>query len=87
MSGDHKHCKHCGDDLCERVGGPHTCEPYDDDYYDYSIEDEMQWECDLCHGEGFVEYLDCPAVWGEDCPSLQNHLVACPECGGTGTAT
>lgn len=25
MSGDHKHCKYCGDDLCERVGGPHTC--------------------------------------------------------------
>lgn len=25
MSGDHKHCEHCGDDMCERVGGPNPC--------------------------------------------------------------
>lgn len=58
----------------------------DDDWYFDDFTDDRD-TCDACGGEGFVEYLDCPAVWGEDCPSEVNHLVACPECGGTGTAT
>jgi hypothetical protein len=37
-----------------------------------------------CGGEGFIEYLECPEVWGEDCPSEVNHLVTCPDCAGTG---
>jgi hypothetical protein len=38
--------------------------------------------CSKCGGEGFVEYDECPELWGEDCPSEINHLETCPECGG-----
>lgn len=36
--------------------------------------------CECCGGDGTVEYIDHPEVWGEDCPSEMNHLVPCPEC-------
>lgn len=41
-------------------------------------------ECPTCCGEGLVEYLDAPEVWGEDCPSRVNHWVTCTNCGGSG---
>ena len=44
--------------------------------------------CERCGGEGFIEYADAgPDVWGEDCPSMVNHLVNCPDCDGTGRAS
>lgn len=56
-----------------------------------SEETEHDWEdcdeepfCPTCAGEGFAEYLECPSAWGEDCPSLANHLIECPNCGGSG---
>ena len=49
------------------------------DYFDdYDCDDQETCEC--CGGDGFVEYLDHPETWGEDCPSYENHLVPCPEC-------
>jgi hypothetical protein len=56
-----------------------------DDCYNYRS-DESAWNedseetCDCCGGEGVIEYADHPEVWGEDCPSYQNHLLPCPEC-------
>lgn len=41
---------------------------------------EWAGECDLCGGDGVREYLDAPDEWGEDCPSEQNHLIACRGC-------
>lgn len=41
-------------------------------------------ECPTCGGEGFVEYLDHPETWDEDCPSRENHLTTCRNCGGSG---
>jgi hypothetical protein len=56
---------------------------YDDDDYDQQDRDQ----CDRCGGDGVLDYLDAgPDVWGEDCPSLVDHLVTCPDCGGTGLA-
>ncbi len=47
--------------------------------------EELEWEdCDRCGGDGFVEYLEAPEAWGEDCPSKLNHFVTCVYCGGTG---
>lgn len=44
-----------------------------------------QCDCDRCGGEGHIEYDEGgPDVWGEDCPSEVNHLVACPDCDGSG---
>lgn len=40
--------------------------------------------CSRCGGEGFIEYMDAPDTWGEDCPSEENHLITCPDCGGLG---
>jgi hypothetical protein len=52
-----------------------------DDYFD----GESEPSCCTCGGEGFIEYNDGgPEVWGEDCPSEENHLVTCPNCRGTG---
>jgi hypothetical protein len=51
------------------------------------IEDEWFDEdgiCPWCGGDGIAEYLDCPEVWGEDCPSEPNHLIVCPQCRGSG---
>ena len=45
------------------------------DYYD-----ELDSACPKCGGDGVVEYLECPELWGEDCPSLVNHLLPCPLC-------
>lgn len=56
-----------------------------DDWLDDCIDDTNP--CDLCGGERFVEYQECPEAWGEDSPSLQNHLVTCPQCGGSGKET
>jgi PRTRC genetic system protein A len=39
-------------------------------------------DCDRCGGDGFVEYMDAPDTWGEDCPSEENHLVTCQDCRG-----
>lgn len=44
------------------------------------FEDDDDDCCDMCGGDGVVEYLDHPELWGEDCPSYQNHLLPCPEC-------
>lgn len=41
-------------------------------------------DCPRCGGEGHIEYMECAEEWGEDCPSEENHLVVCPECGGMG---
>lgn len=42
-------------------------------------------DCDRCGGEGNLEYDEAgPDVWGEDCPSETNHLVACPDYRGSG---
>ncbi|MCG8406699.1 MAG: hypothetical protein MI923_16005 [Phycisphaerales bacterium] len=46
----------------------------------YAQYDEDAWECDLCGGEGFREYVDAPDEWGEDCPSEPNHLIPCRGC-------
>jgi hypothetical protein len=40
--------------------------------------------CPDCGGEGIGEYIDHPEAWGEDCPSEVNHLITCPNCGGSG---
>jgi alpha-D-ribose 1-methylphosphonate 5-phosphate C-P lyase len=52
-----------------------------EDFDDYP---EEYWDnedvCEMCGGDGVIEYLDHPEVWGEDCPSYQNHLLPCPEC-------
>lgn len=40
--------------------------------------------CEYCGGAGYVEYLDHPDLWDEDCPNLKNHLVTCPDCEGKG---
>ena len=51
------------------------------DFDDYP---EQYWDeeetCEMCGGDGVIEYLDHAEVWGEDCPSDQNHLLPCPEC-------
>lgn len=62
---------------CRREGV--VIEVYDWDEF-YSGYDQDAWDCPSCGGEGSVEYMDHPEVWGEDCPSEANHLVACPEC-------
>ena len=49
-----------------------------DDYPEEYWDDEET--CEMCGGDGVIEYLDHPEVWGEDCPSYQNHLLPCPEC-------
>ena len=51
----------------------------DFDYYPEEYWDDEE-TCDMCGGDGMIEYLDHPEVWGEDCPSDQNHLLPCPEC-------
>jgi len=51
-------------------------EDLDDDF-----DDDL---CSRCGGQGYVEYNEAPESWGEDCPSEPNHLIDCPECGGTG---
>ena len=46
---------------------------------------EEEPRCPDCGGDGLVEYNDAgPSVWGEDCPSEENHLVTCPNCRGSG---
>lgn len=47
----------------------------------YQQFDDDAWQCDRCGGGGVVEYDDAPEEWGEDCPSLQNHLIPCRQCG------
>lgn len=63
--------------LAGRTGSAEE-ELWSDDYDDNVV-------CDRCGGEGSIEYDDAgPDVWGEDCPSLMNHLVMCPDCRGEG---
>ena len=51
---------------------------FDDDEADHFC-------CERCGGDGFIEYNDGDGSdWGEDCPSEENHLIVCRECGGTG---
>ena len=58
---------------------------YDNGGPDYDYEPhEPEDYCPTCGGEGTAEYQDCPEAWGEDCPSLVNHLITCPNCGGSG---
>jgi hypothetical protein len=38
------------------------------------------WECSRCGGNGFIELVDAPELWGEDCLSEENRLIPCPEC-------
>jgi DNA-directed RNA polymerase subunit RPC12/RpoP len=51
---------------------------YDDEPFD------AESACQCCGGEGTAEYQDCPEAWGEDTPSLVNHLITCPHCKGSG---
>ena len=53
---------------------------------DHDLDDDTDHlTCDRCAGEGGLEYSQAgPDVWGEDCPSEMNHLVTCPDCGGSG---
>lgn len=73
------HCRLCGEEPpwgCD-------CGCHDDRDYDDLDRDT----CERCGGDGSIEYMDAgPSVWGEDCPSEVNHLVECPDCGGTGSA-
>ena len=46
----------------------------------WNTHDREDWECSRCGGDGFVEYIESPDLWGEDCPSEVNHLLPCPEC-------
>jgi hypothetical protein len=57
---------------------PAPCSADFNDYPDEYWDDEDT--CEMCGGDGVIEYLDHPEVWGEDCPSYQNHLLPCPEC-------
>lgn len=52
----------------------------DEGYYDGNDNDL----CPTCGGDGSAEYLDCPESWGEDCPSMMDHLITCPNCKGSG---
>lgn len=53
----------------------------DEDWGDFwATHDGEGWECSRCGGDGYVEYSDSPDLWGEDCPSEENHLLPCPEC-------
>ena len=54
-----------------------------DDYFD---DDGHGNDCVRCGGDGFVEYFDAEDTWGEDCPSMENHFVRCPDCKGNGLA-
>lgn len=63
-----------GGRLLPAAPGSADFDDYPEDYWD----DEET--CDMCGGDGVIEYLDHPEVWGEDCPSYQNHLLPCPEC-------
>lgn len=57
----------------------------DTDSWDYDNDGEDEPCCPECGGDGMVEYLEAgPTVWGEDCPSEENHLVTCPNCKGSG---
>ena len=64
---------------CKAEGIVIEDEDWDLFYQDEGYDDDA-WECPTCGGEGSVEYMNHPEVWGEDCPSLANHLVACPGC-------
>lgn len=55
---------------------------YDD--FDGNLDDPAEDDCPTCGGDGTAEYIDCPEAWGEDCPSEVNHLITCPNCGGSG---
>lgn len=58
------------------------------DWDDESARNEDRETCDRCGGDGSIEYAEAgPSEWGEDCPSEVNHLIECPDCGGTGKAT
>lgn len=62
---------------------PMSVDDADDDY-----DGEPREDCWRCGGDGVIDYMDAgPDVWGEDCPSEVNHLVTCPDCGGTGLYT
>lgn len=49
-----------------------------------NIDDVAPGRCQRCGGEGCVEYFDAEDKWGEDSPSELNHLIACPDCAGSG---
>lgn len=51
-------------------------------YYDEFYDGGDEPACDCCGGEGFVELEDHPELWGDDCFTELNRLVACPECSG-----
>jgi hypothetical protein len=62
-----------------------TSNPGNDKNMDDNFDGESEPSCCTCGGEGFIEYNDGgPEVWGEDCPSEENHLVTCPNCRGSG---
>lgn len=56
---------------------------YDDDWNDDDFDEPP---CPWCGGDGEDEYSNCPEAWGEDCPSLVNHIITCPKCRGSGLA-
>jgi Zn finger protein HypA/HybF involved in hydrogenase expression len=79
-------CRDCGKmtpyETAIQDGGNYFCPDCERKYWDDDGPSEQG--CDTCGGEGFVEYLEHPELWDEDCPSLKNHLVICPTCGGNG---
>lgn len=55
----------------------------DEDAWDefYRQWDDDAWDCHVCGGSRVREYMDAPEEWGGDCPSEENHLIECRECG------
>lgn len=51
-----------------------------DDYPAEYWDDDGDDTCSCCGGDGVVELVDHPELWGEDCLSEINRLVPCPEC-------
>lgn len=54
--------------------------PISDDDYEWFNETHDWEDCPRCGGEGFIELVDAPEMWGEDCLSEENCLIDCPEC-------
>lgn len=63
---------------------PHHALNLDEEQQDRYDEDHEFERCEMCGGDGVIEYMEHPEVWHEDCPSFQNHLLTCPECRGRG---
>lgn len=64
-------CEECAENVIEDLETPlFDLDPLDGDL------------CEQCCGDGVVELIDTPELWGEDCFSEENRLVTCPSCQG-----